>query len=100
MLTLDLKPGNVSLKLTCEKYLTNRNPDILKKAKVLPLHKGGPSHEVNNYLLPVSLLSIFDKIIEKMKLYEFIEQHNILFKNQFGFRKNNTYALTPNLDTM
>ena len=29
------------------------------------------------------------------RLYEFLEQHNILFENQFGFRKNNStiYAL-------
>ena len=47
---------------------------------------------------PISLLSIFDKIIEKAmhkRLYTFLLQHNILFENQFGFRKNNstTYAL-------
>ena len=43
-------------------------------------------------------LSIFDKIIEKIihkKLYAFLENHKILFENQFGFRKNNStkYAL-------
>ena len=26
------------------------------------------------------------------RLYHFLE-HNILFENQFGFRKNNSYAL-------
>ena len=33
----------------------------------------------------------FDKIIEKLmhyRLYNFLQTHNILFKNQFGFRKN------------
>ena len=72
-------------------------PETLKVAKVLPLHKGGSSQELNNFR-PISLLSIFDKIIEKLmhkRLYEFLEQHNILFENQFGFRKNNStiYAL-------
>ena len=43
-------------------------------------------------------MSIFDKIIEKIthkRLYHFLEHHNILFENQFGFRKNNStsYAL-------
>ena len=30
------------------------------------------------------------------RLYSFLEQHNILFQNQFGFRKNHstTFALT------
>ena len=46
-----------------------------------------------NNLCPISLLSIFDKIMEKLphkRLYNFLEKNNILFKNQFGFRKNNS----------
>ena len=64
-------------------------PEILKTAKVIALFKSGSSDELNNYR-PISLLSIFDKIIEKImhkQLYAFLEYHNILFKNQFGFRK-------------
>ena len=72
-------------------------PDALKICKVVPIHKGGSMDELNNYR-PISLLSIFDKIIEKLmhkRLYSFLELHDILFKNQFGFRKNNstTFAL-------
>ena len=72
-------------------------PDPLKVSKVIPIHKGSSSDEVNNYR-PISLLSIFDKIIEKLvhkRLYNFLEQHNILYHNQFGFRQNNstTFAL-------
>ena len=53
--------------------------------------------DLNNFR-PISLLSIFDKIIEKIihsKLYMFLEANNILFNQQFRFRKNNstTYAL-------
>ena len=64
-------------------------PDMLKIAKVIALFKAGSSEEVNNYR-PISLLPVFDKIIEKLmhsQLYTFLEYHNILFKNQFGFRK-------------
>ena len=46
-----------------------------------------------NTFRPISLLSIFDKIMEKLmhkRLYHFLENNNILFKNQFGFRKNNS----------
>ena len=42
------------------------------------------------------MLSIFDKIIEKLmhkRMYEFLQEHNILFQNQFGFRKNNSTTL-------
>ena len=78
-------------------FMTGIFPDALKISKVIPVHKDGPADNVNNYR-PISLLSIFDKIIEKMmhkRLSSFLEQHNILFKNQFGFRKNNstTFAL-------
>ena len=78
-------------------FQTGTFPDPLKISKVIPIHKEGPTDDVNNYR-PISLLSIFDKIIEKAmhkRLYSFLEQHNILYKNQFGFRKNNstTYAL-------
>ena len=67
-------------------------PDNLKIVKVIPVHKGGSTQDMNNFR-PVSLLSIFDKIMEKLmhkRLYDFLENNNILFKNQFGFRKNNS----------
>ena len=67
-------------------------PDALKICKVVPIHKGESTQELNNYR-PISLLSIFDKIIEKLmhkQLYNFLNAHDILFNNQFGFRKNNS----------
>ena len=69
-------------------------PDLLKTAKVVALFKSGSSDELKNYR-PISLLSVFDKIIEKImhkQLYAFLENHNILFKNQFGFRKLSSTA--------
>ena len=47
---------------------------------------------MNNYR-PISLLAIFDKIMEKImheRLYKFLELNNILYSKQFGFRKNNS----------
>ena len=41
-------------------------------------------------------MSIFDKIIEKLlykQLYDFLSNNNILFDNQFGFRKNRSTTL-------
>ena len=76
---------------------TGTYPDKLKIVKVIPIHKGGCTQDLNNFR-PISLLSIFDKIIEKilhLKLYRFLESNNILFQQQYGFRKNNltAYAL-------
>ena len=72
-------------------------PNLLKLVKVVPIHKGGSTQDINNYR-PILLLSIFDKIIEKLmhkRLYTFLEDNNILYHNQYGFRKNNStvYAL-------
>ena len=84
-------------KIINHSFQTGVFPDALKLSEVIPIHKGGSTEELNNYR-PISLLSIFDKIIEKLmhkRLYDFLQAHNILFQNQFGFRKNNstTFAL-------
>ena len=71
---------------------TGNYPDKLKLVKVIPIHKGGSTQDRNNFR-PISLLSMFDKIIKKIihsRLYAFLETHNILYEKQFGFRKNNS----------
>ena len=77
--------------------LTGEYHDLLKLVKVISIHKGGSTQDVNNYR-PISLLSIFDKIIEKLSkkgyTYSFLEKNNIQFRNQFGFRKNNSTSGT------
>ena len=64
-------------------------PKCLKIAKIVPLFKSGKKNDVNNYR-PISLLSTFNKIFECVlhkTITSFIENNNILFQNQFGFRK-------------
>ena len=56
------------------------------------MHKGGSTQDMNNYRR-ISLLSIFDKIIEKLmykRLHTFMEENDILYHKQFGFRKGNS----------
>ena len=65
-------------------FNTGVYPDLLKIVKVIPIHKGGSTQEVNNFR-PISLLSIFDKIMEKMMHKSFI---TALKKTTF-FSKNN-----------
>ena len=70
--------------------------DALKLNEIIPILKGGSTEELNDYR-PISLLSIFDTIIEKLmhkRLYDFLQEHNVLFQNQFGFRKNNSTNFT------
>ena len=76
-------------------FITGEYPDLLKVVQVIP---GGTTQDINNYMA-ISLLSIFNKINENMihkRLYYFLEEHSILYQNQFGFRKNNStvHALT------
>ena len=70
-------------------------PDKLKTAKVIPIFKKGDRSLACNYR-PISLLSVFDKLLEKLmykRVYTCLVKHNILYKHQFGFRKNYSTAL-------
>ena len=65
-------------------------PDKLKIAKILPIHKAEAKNLSTNYR-PISLLSILGKIFEKAisaRFLKFLDKHNVLTQNQFGFRKN------------
>ena len=74
---------NISFKTGCF-------PDAVKLAKVIPIFKAGSKLDINNYR-PISLLSVFSKIIEKLmhsRLCSFLEAHNVIYNSQFGSQKN------------
>ena len=65
-------------------------PDLMKVAKVIPLHKGGLMNLPDNYC-PISLLPVLSKILEQVmyeKLVEHMDQNGVIYHKQFGFRKN------------
>ena len=68
-------------------------PKELKIAKIVPVYKDGDVHDFNNYR-PISLLSSFSKLVEKIvakQLVRFLHIHDILYKHQYGFRaRHNT----------
>ena len=67
-------------------------PDQFKVARVVPIHKKGSSYLVSNYR-PISLLSIFNKLIEKImysRIISYLETFSILYNNQFGFRSKHS----------
>ena len=75
---------NLSL---CTGYI----PDDLKIAKIIPIYKTGSKDSFTNYR-PISLLPSISKIIEKVVAHQVIEYMNdndLLYKHQYGFRKNN-----------
>ena len=65
-------------------------PDKLKIAKIIPIFKAEDPNFFVNYR-PITLLSNFSKFFENViynRLVEFAEKHDILYRCQFGFRKN------------
>ena len=60
----------------------------MKISKVIPLFKNGNKSDFSNYR-PISLLSQFSKIFEKIsneRLQQFLNANNILSNSQYGFR--------------
>ena len=69
-------------RIICMSFSIGKYPDALKICKIIPIHEGGSTTDLNNYR-PISLLSIFDKIIEKImhkKLYNFLALIKIIEK--------------------
>jgi hypothetical protein len=67
-------------------------PDRLKYAVVKPCFKKGSRLEIANYR-PISLLTTFSKIIEKLiytRLISHIEDNNILVSEQYRFRAHSS----------
>ena len=71
-----------------ESFSSGIIPDMMKLAKVIPLYKKNSPEVPSNYR-PISLLSVFSKIVEKLmhnRLYSFLEKYDILYSLQFRFR--------------
>ena len=86
------------------KGCTSLFPDALKLGKVIPIFKSGSKLDINNYR-PISLLSTFSKIIEKLmhhSLYKFLENNEVIYQSQFGFQKNKstTHSLIEIVETI
>ena len=67
-------------------------PDILKRGIITPIYKKEDPRYLDNYR-PVSTLPIFGKIYEKLiynRLYNFLLSNNVIFENQFGFRRHHS----------
>ena len=70
-------------------------PKKLKIPRVIPIHKKGDSTDLCNYR-PISVLNTINKIFEKIlhaRLIKYINDFNILYKYQFGFREGHSTEL-------
>ena len=95
LLKLLSKSASESLRLIVnDSFNKGIYPNKLKTAKVVALHKKGASDNPTNYR-PISLLSIFSKIIGKLmykRLSEFLEINNVIHSLQSGFRRKHSTA--------
>ena len=63
-----------------------------KIADVILIHKSGPCDDPNNYR-PFSILPVLSKIIERhvaKSLLAFLQENNLIYRAQFGFRPNHS----------
>ena len=61
----------------------------LKTPKVVPVFKSGDESKPG----PISLLSIFNRVFEKLvyqRLIKFVNKHNVLYSSQYGFRSRHS----------
>ena len=67
-------------------------PENMKIVKVTPIFKSGKKELPKNYR-PISVLPCFSKILEKImynRVYNYLNDNNLLFYKQFGFRKGHS----------
>ena len=73
-------------------FTTGIITENLKISVITPVYKNEENNIFSNYR-PVAVLPCFSKILEKImyqRLISFIEKHDILYKQQYGFRKNHS----------
>ena len=71
-------------------------PDLLKMAKVIPIHKANEDFLFQNYR-PISILSSVSKVLERIMHDQMIEHFSsleLLYKSQYGFRKCHSTELS------
>ena len=68
-------------------------PELMKKAIIVPLHKGQSTLELSNYR-PISLLITISKLLEKtmyIRVYDYLNKTNQIYESQYGFRARHSY---------
>ena len=78
-----------------QSFITGIFPDQLKIAKVVPLFKKDDREIMDNYR-PVSLLCALSKVFERAaynQLYNYFKEHELFYKNQYGFRDQHSTEL-------
>ena len=70
-------------------------PKEMKVARVVPIFKSGDQTLFTNYR-PISVLPCFSKFLERIiynRILGYLNDLNILYDNQYGFRRNHSTSL-------
>ena len=80
-------------------FSTGQFPSVLKRTKVIPIHKKQSKVDYTNYR-PLSLSSNIEKILEKLmykRLSNFLDINNLIYSLQFSFRQHSTTHASINV---
>jgi len=85
-----------------QSFVTGIFPTVMKQAIISPIYKSGDCYDLANYR-PISKLTCYSKILERAmynRLSNFLENNDLLYNKQFGFRKNHStsYAIMEVVD--
>ena len=75
-----------------QSFNTGIVPGNLKTAKIVTIFKSGDNNFLNNYR-PISILPAISKVLKKLvcnRLVGFLEENDILYKHQYGFRSKHS----------
>ena len=96
LLKLILKDISKSVTLVINQSLhTGIFPDLLKIAKVIPIHKKDDNTILDNYR-PISILPALSKVFERVmfnQVHGFFKLHNLYYDSQYGFREQHSTEL-------
>ena len=73
-------------------FKTGYIPTCLKTAVIKPIFKNGHKENFTNYR-PISLLSSFSKVMEKIaanQMMKYLNKYKLLYEHQYGFRSNHS----------
>ena len=76
-------------------FATGIVPQDLKTVRIIPIYKKDEPNLFGN-CRPISILPAFSKFFEKVmynRMIDFINKHNILFDNQYGFKCQHSTSL-------
>lgn len=95
----DINPSIAKLSITAiatpltniinSSFTTGLVPTELKIAKISPIYKSGEKNKLSNYR-PISVLSFFSKIIEKLmanRVTDYLNKFKLLSSTQYGFQR-------------